>query len=405
MRNMKKLNLKYIFLIGFLFAVTNINAQTVEVKEQIKPQKAWEIGIGASMFNFSRIDFTDFQKYNDKYKFGMHLRHTTLGPHLYIARELSTHFYIDIQGNLSFTKQYVDGKSKLKTAMMVGPGLQWRLGEYFGSKYVDPFLRVGVNYMKKDFDMMYTGTEGVLPEEATWLLKNLYNKSGADRNHLMPIALGGGLNAWLNDRVGIGLQGDWLIMPYKNVANSAQGTARIIWRIGGKSKKSQPEIQYINVDRVVQGEPQIVEKIVEKIIEIPAAVTETPAPEICELFNEIFFEFDKSNIRPECDETLDKIADYMKNHSSKKFLVTGYTDARGSAEYNLALSRRRAAAVISALEERGVPTSIIKSRGVGKKISYAPVNESNIVREGDRKVAVEIIRNNDYWNFMPKRDY
>ncbi|MBF0762701.1 OmpA family protein, partial [Dysgonomonas mossii] len=43
-------------------------------------------------------------------------------PYLYIARELNTHFYLDVQGNLSFTEQYVDGKDKLKTAFMVGPG-------------------------------------------------------------------------------------------------------------------------------------------------------------------------------------------------------------------------------------------------------------------------------------------
>ena len=95
----------------------------------------------------------------------------------------------------------------------------------------------------------------------------------------------------------------------------------------------------------------------------------------------------------------------MKADLNKMYLITGYTDARGSVEYNIGLSRRRAASVVGALEKRGVPMDIIKSRGVGKSISYAPVGESHIVREGDRKVTVEIITNMDYWDFMPKRDY
>ena len=57
---------------------------------------------------------------------------------------------------------------------------------------------------------------------------------------------------WLNDNIGIGLQGDYLIMPYKHIANSWQGSIRLMWRIGGKSLKVKPEIQYV-------------EKIIEKV--------------------------------------------------------------------------------------------------------------------------------------------
>lgn len=185
------------------------------------------------------------------------------------------------------------------------------------------------------------------------------------------------------------------------MANSLQGTVRLIWRVGGKSKKPVPAVQYVEVEKIVQAPPVTIEKIVE----VPAAITETPSTEICELFNNIYFEFDKSDIRPESEEVLDKLADILKANSGRNYLITGYTDARGSAEYNIGLSRRRAGAVIEALESRGVPSAIMKSRGVGKKISYAPVSQSHIVREGDRKVTVEIITNVDYWQILPKRDY
>ncbi len=403
MNDMKKKNYIYIILIVFLLTSQSAVSQNGDVVEG-KVKRAWEFGIGASALTFSRVDFTNFSKATDKYNLDLQLRHNVFGPNLYIARELNSHFYLDLQGTVGFTEQYENGKDRLKTLYMIGPGLQWRLGEYFGSQYIDPFFRVGVNYMHKNFDMRYNGTEGDLPNEMQWALQNLYNKDGADRNNLIPVAFGAGMNAWLNDKFGIGLQGDYLLMPHKNVANSIQGTVRVMWRVGGKSKKRAPEVQYVEVEKIVQAPPIIQEKIV-KVTEPATPIAPSISLEICELFNNIYFEFDKSDIRPESYPVLDKIADILKANDTKKYLITGYTDARGTAEYNISLSRRRAASVVSALEERGVSGNMIKSRGVGKNISYAPVQESNIVREGDRKVTVEIITNMDYWNFMPKRDY
>lgn len=399
-----KYSLLYILLGGFMLLSAPSGAQGTaigvagEVVTETREKRAWEIGVGASLFQFSRVDFTKFNKATDHYNLGLQLRHTVLGPNLYIARELNPYFYLDLQGTVGFTEQYIDGANKLRTLYMVGPGLQWRLGEYFDSKYIDPFFRVGVSYMKKNFDMKYTGAQGDLSDEMSWVLENLYNKDGVDRHEMTPVSLGVGMNTWLNDRFGIGLQGDYLLMPYKDVANSLQGTVRLIWRMGGNSKKKLVSAQYIEVEKIVPGPVEYVERIVE----VPV---ETASPEICELFNNVYFEFDKSDIRPESEEVLDRIGDIMKANSDQKYLITGYTDARGSAEYNIGLSRRRAAAVVDALQKRGVDSGIIKSRGVGKNISYAPVGESHIVREGDRKVTVEIITNMDYWDWMPKRDY
>lgn len=91
----------------------------------------------------------------------------------------------------------------------------------------------------------------------------------------------------------------------------------------------------------------------------------------------------------------------MKDNSSCKFLITGYADAKGSSEYNHRLSEKRAAVVVDALIKKGVPAAVLKSRGVGKKISYASETASDQVRRGDRKIIVEVITNTDYWNYIP----
>ncbi len=405
---MNRSNLIYGFLIGLICISRPAIAQDGDIAgdNEGKEKRAWELGIGGSVFQFSRVDFTNFNKGANAYNLGLQLRHNVIGPNLYVARELNSHFYLDVQGTVGLTEQYVNGKDRLKTLYMVGPGLQWRLGEYFNSKHVDPYVRVGVSYMKKNFSMKYQGAEGDLPDEMSWVLENMRNKDGVDRNEMIPVSMGLGVNTWLNDRFGIGLQADYLYMPYKHVANSLQGTARLMWRIGGKSRKAKPVVQRVEVERIVY---------VDKIVEVPAPPVEkivevSPAADpkyvmVCDLFNSIHFEFDKDIIRPESYETIQKIALFLKDNDTKKYLLTGYTDAWGSEIYNIDLSRRRAAAVVSALEKLNIPEGILKSRGVGKKISYAPKSASVEVREGDRKVAVEIISNMDFWNYIPKRDY
>lgn len=389
----------YSILLSLLFFTNMLSAQMVHSDSVIteeKSRKAWEVGIGVSVFQFSRVDFTNFIKIEDQYQLDLQLRHNVIGGNLYIARELNSHFYIDLQGTVGFTKQWVNDKNKTKTLYMIGPGLQWRLGEYFDSKYVDPYFRVGVSYMKKNFDMNFYGIEGDLPSEMEWVLENINNKHGVDRNNLIPISLGLGLNTWLNDDFGIGLQADYLVMPYKNVANSMQGTVRVMWRIGGESKKTKPLIKYVDREVIVPAPPVKIEKKVKEPI--------YRATKICELFNSIYFDFDKFTITSESHKVLDKIANILKKDTSKRYLITGYTDAWGSAKYNLNLSKQRVAAVVNELQKRGVPRKMMKYRGVGKKVAYASKEASVKVRRGDRKVVVEIITNMDYWNYIPDND-
>jgi outer membrane protein OmpA-like peptidoglycan-associated protein len=229
-----------------------------------------------------------------------------------------------------------------------------------------------------------------------WALNNLMNKDGMDRKNLLPVSLGIGLNMWLNNRWGIGMQGDYIAMPHKNVANSIQGTLRMMYRLGGRGKETPPPVQY--VDRTV-----------EKIVEIPVK-TEAPAPIIREteklLIPEgVYFDFDKADLKPESNEVLDKLAEIMKHDTSMKYLVTGYTDSRGGDEYNRQLSRQRAETVVKGLIDRGVPSGMLKARGVGSRIAYAVPSEPNEVRYGDRKITIELISNRAYWDYLPEHGF
>lgn len=367
-------------------------------------KKAWEFGLGGTVYQFNRSSVSDFAKLSDgSYTFKLKLSNPVWGGNLYIARELSKHFYLDLQGSVGYAGKTYENDGNNNWLYTAGLGLQWRLGEYFGSKYIDPYLRIGAGYMYKGFDIQYVGTAGLSPDEMKWVLNNLSNKDGADRRNLIPISAGAGVNMWLNDRWGIGLQADYVAMPYKDVANSVQGTARIMYRLGGKSKKaapvSAPVIQYVE-------KPVEVERIVEKVVEVEKLV-EVPGKEkvLFELFSNINFDFDKATLTSESEKVIDQIADIIRKDIGDKFLISGFTDSRGSQEYNKDLSERRARAVVDALVKRGVSKNILKARGGGKNIAIANTDATDIVRRGDRKVTIEIINNQEYWDYISKKLY
>ena len=339
-------------------------AQQADGSDSIpRHRKAWEIGVGIHGLQLTRFNVTGFSPgSNGGYRIDTDKRDVLFGGHLYLARELNSHFFLDLQGNADFTADPVrSGKEKRWTAM-AGLGLQWRLGEYFRSPYIDPFLRAGANYLYKNFTVGYNGLERLNAEEMKWDLANDFDKEGSDRRHLLPLSVGAGVNLWLNDRLGLGLQADYLVMPYRRVANAWQGNVRLLWRIGGKRKRPAPEVRY--VDRIVE---KVIEKpvIVERVKEVPARM------DLGELFAGIYFDFDRADITPASAAVLDRIARILCADTSRHYLITGCTDARGSLAYNAALSERRARAVVQALTERGVPAQMLKACGVSKKIAHA----------------------------------
>jgi len=99
--------------------------------------------------------------------------------------------------------------------------------------------------------------------------------------------------------------------------------------------------------------------------------TESPAEILARQVQDIHFDYDKSDIRPVDQPTLQADASALKTIFSMdaNFIVTieGHCDERGSAEYNLALGDRRAAATKDALVALGVPGDKLKTISYGKE--------------------------------------
>jgi peptidoglycan-associated lipoprotein len=82
---------------------------------------------------------------------------------------------------------------------------------------------------------------------------------------------------------------------------------------------------------------------------------------------DIRFEFDSYEIRSEDAQVLDQNADLMKANPGWLLLIEGHADQRGTADYNLALSDRRARASMNYLVSRGVRANRISVMSYGKE--------------------------------------
>ena len=86
----------------------------------------------------------------------------------------------------------------------------------------------------------------------------------------------------------------------------------------------------------------------------------------------IYYDYDKATLRPESVTSLDSVVNFLKDNPSISVEIYSYTDAKGTQEYNLALSQRRAQSVLDYLEKNGVDRGRMTAKGFGQKNAAAP---------------------------------
>ena len=89
-------------------------------------------------------------------------------------------------------------------------------------------------------------------------------------------------------------------------------------------------------------------------------------------FDDIRFDFDKSEVREDGRRTSQAVADYMKKNPKATVQIEGHCDERGTAEYNMALGERRATAVMTYLVSLGVPKAALTTVSFGKEKPLDP---------------------------------
>ena len=117
----------------------------------------------------------------------------------------------------------------------------------------------------------------------------------------------------------------------------------------------------------------------------------TPEPEPVEpplmRLQNVLFDFDRSNLRPEADAILAPVLEMLQRDPSLNVDIEGHADWMGSDAYNIRLSQRRAQAVIEWLVARGIDRERLNAVGKGEREPIA-TNETAEGRQLNRRVEV-----------------
>jgi OmpA-OmpF porin, OOP family len=108
--------------------------------------------------------------------------------------------------------------------------------------------------------------------------------------------------------------------------------------------------------------------------------------------NNVFFDFDKSDLRPESFVELDRVVKLLAENPAIEIEMSAHTDNRGSDDYNFKLSDRRARSVTDYILSKGIAVNRIISQGYGETKPEVP-NDTDENRQLNRRVEFKILKN------------
>src|SRR3990170_4766387 len=116
-----------------------------------------------------------------------------------------------------------------------------------------------------------------------------------------------------------------------------------------------------------------------------------PAPKVERtiILDDVLFDFDKSNIKPEAGAILDRLVAFMKQNKDKKAALSGHTDSIGTEAYNKKLSERRVNSVKNYVVKKGVESSRVSGQGFGESKPIAD-NKTKEGRAKNRRVEIKV---------------
>jgi OmpA-OmpF porin, OOP family len=103
----------------------------------------------------------------------------------------------------------------------------------------------------------------------------------------------------------------------------------------------------------------------------------------------VLFDFDKSTIKPEAAQILDRLVAFMNENKGQKVALSGHTDNVGTEAYNMGLSNRRWTSVRDYVVKKGVEGGRVSGQGFGESKPIA----SNATAEGrakNRRVEIKV---------------
>jgi outer membrane protein OmpA-like peptidoglycan-associated protein len=198
---------------------------------------------------------------------------------------------------------------------------------------------------------------------------------------------GGGFDLNLSHRFAVRvIEVDYLHTGFPNAANNSQSHlvvgAGLVLHLHNKTWTPDPGNQRRNADKAMHDmdmqalkppapppAPAPAPELSAPIAPAIAAVDNAPISEATfhEHIKDALFDYDSYALRPDAQQAVQEAAAFLKLHPAVQVLVGGYSDERGSADYNLALGDKRATATREALILNGVTPDRIETISYGKE--------------------------------------
>ena len=131
-------------------------------------------------------------------------------------------------------------------------------------------------------------------------------------------------------------------------------------------------------------------------VNLTVNITLVPIKEVAEegmavRINNVFFDTDKSDLKPESRVELDRLAELIKSYPKARVEIAGYTDNVAGDAYNQQLSQRRAQAVVDYLISAGIERTRLVPKGNGEKNPVAS-NDTDEGRSLNRRVEFRFLK-------------
>jgi peptidoglycan-associated lipoprotein len=173
---------------------------------------------------------------------------------------------------------------------------------------------------------------------------------------------------------------------------------------GGEFKFSlKPDVDYIFLASkrgYLNGKEKETTKGQEKSRELMVTILITAIDKPIELPN-IFYDFNKYDLRPESMVSLDKLVETLNDNPNVTIELMSHTDSRDTEEYNYELSQRRAQSVVEYLIEKGIEPDRLSAKGYGesspKVVDASVVNQASFLKTG-------ITLTEEYINSLPTEE-
>jgi OOP family OmpA-OmpF porin len=108
--------------------------------------------------------------------------------------------------------------------------------------------------------------------------------------------------------------------------------------------------------------------------------------------NNVFFDFDKWDLRSESFVELDRVVKLLNDNPSMEIELSAHTDSFGADDYNFKLSDNRAKSCMEYLLSKGIAPNRVTSQGYGETKPVAP-NDTPENRQLNRRVEFKITKN------------